>query len=311
MSYFQLSIRLGLCLVVLAAVGACSKSADTDPSSNVLSIGPKSPAPDRIDVPIVAPVSLNGQGTDQIIQARSGVVQQSAKLLNSDYQPTHYLFSKINPKLDWESLRATFFDGPTKMCGSGPSTESTSILNPFLLVSARFFWQPLWAGKHSWLNDKNSASKADSPDFPLYVKAQNLTWFPKESRAEVTYELSDYIKRVGPWIKDGTSLSDAEFSLHAVNARDFQLRYLYISPDKSHNIILSKSRDAAFKLLDFFHARQFKETSVPCNGLSFPSTYISGLRVSDLPASATMLLWRRQPTKLTDTPDLTFTIHIE
>ena len=296
---------------LLLVLTGCSKSNDSKPSTNVLAIGPASQAPQRVDVSMVASASLNGQSLEQILDARTSIVQQNVKLLTSDYQPTKFLYSRLDQGVDWESLRATYFDGPSKMCGSGPSTESTAILNPFLLVSARFFWQPFWEGKISWGTEKVPAQKVDSPEFPLYMKAQLLTWFPKESRAEVAYDLSDYLKRVEPYIKDGLTISDASFSLHPANARDFQMRYMYLDPERSSNITFPKLGQKEIKLTDSVRPRKFRETTVVCNGGGFPPRNISGIRVSALPARLNISLWRQKPANVTDSPNMTFVIHID
>jgi len=314
MSFARLSPYLlrAILIGLLALCAACTKaSRDTTPSSNVLDLGPTSKAPDKIDVAAVAPVNLNGQSLEQLLQARASVVQHQSALLVSPYTPTQFLFNRIDPSATWESMASTYYDGPTKMCGDGPSTDSTAILNPFVLVGARFFWQSTWEGSVPWATDKISPEQVRNPDFPLYIKAQELTWYPKEARAEVSYDLSGYLRKVAPWLKSPLGIRDTVFSLHPANARDFQFKYLYLSTTDSRGIIFPMTRDQATDIRDLFRNRKFTQTNTSCNGGGFPKPYTRGIKIGGIPAEVSVLLWREKPASISDKPDMTFVIRID
>jgi hypothetical protein len=99
--------------------------------------------------------------------------------------------------------------------------------------------------------------------------------------------------------------------LAALNARDLGFEYLFVDLANSPNITQDVPSTTATAILYYIHTGSTCEFEGGCSNGSPFQQELSYLRLSALPATLNLKLWRLLPTDAGSPPDLTFTMIFE
>ncbi len=259
-----------------------------------------------IDIPIRPPVELDFKSKAEVLKLREEAVYRYPDLLAGDYEPSEAVFGQMEDNLPWWGLAGQFFLGNGERSIEGASEEARFILNPYLLLAVEF------DGLYSkWEAQRVTSYDLLNPNFPLYCEASQLRWRPGEARAEVTYDVSQYMARLKPWASQPLTLADFYFSLLAYNARDLNLSYMFVSYSDSRRITKLDPPAAAYAIPHYLHRGGSCGYPGGCNNMSPDTPEISWLEITGLPAEAVIRLWRQSPSSIDQTPDMVFVIHLK
>ena len=256
------------------------------PNRNALAIGEVAKV-ESVSIDIQPPVELDWKSKSEVLQLRSAAVQQYPELLAAEYVPDEAVFGQIVDGLPWWGMEGQYFYDSGERSIAGPSEESRFILNPYILVAASFYdW---WQGR---------IAETELSTFPLTCAPHDLYWWPREARAEVTYD-AECVNR-------GQNYT---FVLIAYNARDFNLNYIFVSYQDSLNV--TKPEIPAMPLANPQFIHQGNSCGYPggCNNMSPYTPEIDGLEITELPARVIIWLWKHKPASPQQTPDMTFVLH--
>ncbi|MCJ7624529.1 MAG: hypothetical protein MUO76_13580 [Anaerolineaceae bacterium] len=280
---------------------------------NVLAIG-RQALLESIKITLNEPVDLNQLTREEIYTLREEAVDQYPWLVVGNYLPSYDVFSGIEGQVPWWGTKGHFFYGSGDRSIEGPAEESRFIMNPYLLVAAEFPGLSIWTNRHSgqfWNNQIISEQTLDLSNFPLYIKPEKLEWWPVISRAEVTYDVSGYLKIANDWTEHHLGVPDAYFDLITYNARDLNLNYLYLSYEDSFSVYKRDSPPGAVPLKHYLHRGDSCDYPGGCNNMSPYTPEIMDIRITRLPARAIIYLWKEKPESISQEPDMTFVINIK
>lgn len=268
------------------------------PSANVLAIAEFAKEKTEVKVPIFQPLPLSNLSRSEIFKIRSNFVNQTPNLLADSYSPSGIVFANMESGLPWFSNYGFFVKGQSPESMDGPSAEARYIDNPFLLVSPEFWGLSQWMPEGvKWNIDNISTAQFQSEDFPYYCRANSLSWWPAESKAESTYYVSDFVRRLNLYSK--TPLSDAQFyfGLTAYNARDFGFNYLAVDPKLSQNIQSLGGATTPLQITDrIVNMEGFcVNEAKSCNHSDIPMLDASKIVAGPLPAKLAVKLWYTEP----------------
>lgn len=242
---------------------------------------------------------------------RRQAIAKHQNLLVAGYEPAPEVFGGIEDGRPWWGLYG-LYHGPGSRSIEGDAEESRFILNPFLLVGIHVH------GKlHTVTGDDPRATvpfeeQMRSKNFPLYCKPTDLVWIPQQSRAEVKYDISGYVRGRSAFCLEPLAPCPATISLVAYNARDFGFNYLYLLPRDCDYVENDHQGVEPIKIKHFIHCGT--SCGYPgscCNNMSPSLIKLESITVTALPAKAQVSLWKSQPTSVLDQPDMTFVIHFE
>lgn len=275
------------------------------PNLNVLYLGKESIVTSPYEIQLNLPIDLNYKTKKEIYEIRSSFVKKYPDLIKGSYLPSEQVFGQIIDGRPWWGLWGQVY-GAGQRSIEGLAEESRFIANPFLLVTMDF-----WHDKEAWNLTSLTEEKIRKIDFSLTPLPKRLTWWPVESRAEMVYDLSEYIKITNQFTNSPLSQEKINFDLVAYNARDFNLNYMYISFEKSRNIIQKKPSSWPFQIIQFIHMGNSCGYPGGCNNMSPADSNIDDLTMTGLPAQVYILLWKKQPKTINEPADMTFVIHID
>jgi len=256
------------------------------PNRNALAIGEMAKV-ESVSIDIQPPVELDWKSKSEVLQLRATAVQQHTELLASEYVPDEYVFGQIVDGLPWWGMEGQYFYGNGERSIAGPSEESRFILNPYLLVAASFY---------GWLQGRIAETELST--YPLTCHPHDLRWWPREARAEVTYDAE--------CVNKGQNYT---FVLIAYNARDFNLNYIFVSYQDSLNITKPEIPTVPLANPQFIHQGNSCGYPGGCNNMSPYTPEIEGLEITELPAQVIIWLWKRKPASPEQTADMTFVLH--
>src|SRR5271154_681384 len=164
-------------IFILAVIGICFLPQLA--SANELALGQSSKITGPIDIPIVPPADFNFKTKAEILQIRKREVLKHPELLKGTYIPDEQVFGRIEDKKPWWGIFGQAYYGAGQNSIRGPAEESRFILNPFLLAG-----EPATEGMDK---SRVSASDLETHNYPTFYQPTGLRWWPKESKAEVTY----------------------------------------------------------------------------------------------------------------------------
>ena len=280
------------------------------PNRNELALGKETDVM-NVSIEIQPPVEFDTLAKTRILAMRKEAVNRHPELLASAYKPSGAVFGRIENKAPWWGTTGMFYFGRGERSIEGPAEESRFILNPFLLVAAELEGATIWRhGTAMW--DQARAANVDpgAAGFPLYCPAQDLHWYPAQRRAQVTYDVSRYLKSVRSWTGEPLPLP-IEFSLLAYNARDLNLNFAYIAFEDSRNVHQDDAADAPLPIRHYLHRGNSCGYPGGCNNASPRMPQISAIWIDKLPARVVVWLWRDEPRADGPEPDLVFTIWLE
>lgn len=280
-------------------------------NNNLLLTGRRALLDCACEVPIVSPLEFDGLTKKQIMRLRTEAVWQQPLLIANGYTPSNAVYGGIQDGAPWWGTVGQFYHGRGLGSIDGPSEEARQVFNPFLLVDVELIGLSIWNNDFVWDKSRITEDVLASPGFPLYCRPRTLTWHPKESRADVVYDLSDYIGRVNSYLVREVSVSDATFTLVANNARDMNLNYYFIPPRDLLRIDRFDETDQPDEIEHTLHRGENCGYPGGCNNGSPRETGLEGYAIEGLPAKIVIKLWRDQPVSVSQPEEMRFTIRFE
>jgi hypothetical protein len=263
--------------------------AEVRPNKNALAIKDRA-VTESIEIRLNPLMDLNFKTKAEVLNLRSDAISQYPELMAGEYMPSDAVFGQIVDGLPWWGILGAFHYGPGGKSILGPSLHSASIVNPYLLVVPDFHMR--WdAGAVEGMNEQMGFDS-------LYCVPRSLRWHPKLGRAEVSYDGACLLKnRVGA------------FSLAAFNARDLNLRYMYVSYRDSRNILKTGEPTEAYENPQYIHQGGSCGYPGGCNNMSPATPPIDNIRILGLPVTVVIHLWENDPGSIDKAPDMQYTMH--
>jgi hypothetical protein len=257
------------------------------PNRNALAIGEQANV-EYLDIVPQQLIDLDFMSKSQVLKLRTEAVYGYPQLIVGDYRPSDAVFGQIADGLPWWGILGAFYYGSGDQSIEGPSEQSLSILNPYLLAVPELYMR--------W----DQTTVVDSSDFPLYCAPHHLHWFPSSAYAEVTYSAA-CLRENGVVF----------FSLIAYNARDLNLNYIFVSYQDSRNIVKSGAPTVPYNNPQFLHRGGSCGYSGGCNNISPQTPEIDNIQITGWPAKVVIWFWRHNPGSIDESPDMVFVIHFD
>jgi len=290
-------ISIGLLLALVVAVALVGPARTQQVSSNRLSLGPQAKIQTPISLAINPQSEYDFHSRNDIESLRKSFANQHTELLLYQYTPMPAIFSQIEDGKPWWGLDGQVFYDSGSRSIDGLSEESRFINNPFILVCANMILSGYQyeAGKFPTKEDLALSG------LPLECAPSQAVIYPRESREEITYNVTAFMKASAKIVDLPERLGNVPFDVVAYNARDFGFNYLAISPRYSQNI--ARTHDRPIEIAQYIHCGGSCGYNGGCNNMS---PYIEGLHqlsLKNLPAQACVYLWRARPTSVEQPPD--------
>jgi len=281
------------------------------PNHNALAIGPAAdPAiTEPLRLAIRAPAELDYLARADVLALREQEVQCYNGLAAGDYVPSDAVFGGIEDNRPWWGIQGQYFYGPGEDSTAGPSEEARFLLNPYLLVAADFYGLSIWGDPALWDGSRISPADLERADFPWYCPPQDLLWWPGESRAEVSYDVSRYLPAINAWSSRVLTLQDAVFDITAWNARDWNFASIQVIQAESSGIRISEPFDIPIEAREFIHRGGSCGFPGGCNNAIPYVPEFSGMALETLPARLVVHLWYEPGPEAGAVPDFIFSIN--
>ena len=224
------------------------------------------------------------------MKLRIEAVNRHVELIDGTYRPSEAVFGQIEDNLPWWGIAGIFYYGLGEKSIMGPSEESRFLLNPYLLVGVDLY--------HNWAHV--SEAQILAPGVSLDCAPTQLSWYPSERRAEVTYSAACVART-----------NSRYFDLISYNARDMNLNYIYVSYVDSHNISKPDPPAEPYAIPHYIHRGDSCGYPGGCNNMSPPSPVIDGLEITDFPSHVEIWLWQDEPNAISQPPDMKFVIQFQ
>lgn len=311
-------------LLIVAAFQTLFGSFKTDnvyhESPNRLILGKESGVVDSLRVPIMRTVTLDDSNIQSVRDLRYKVISTTSGLAAASYYPSKDVYGNVDWSLPWLSDRDLFLYGKRrdKLVDDKNryAASSTTIANPLLLVHTYFWGLSVWDRKKRihWARKRLQEKQVAERGFPLYPKPQDLIFEPRQRKASITYDVTNFLyeQRRALYSSHPPPETDIEIGLSMQNARDFNLNYVYLFPEKLVNIsspgfpsapVLNTDR-YEWIMLAWMQGRTFNFENAPVEGYR-------ALNLQKLPAHLELGLWADVPPDVKTPPDLTFSIEIK
>lgn len=307
---------IGFLLILIFALGGIWLYIQPRPNNNTLAIGELAQT-DSVTVEIVPSIELDFMSKAEVFELRENAVQQYPMLIDGDYSPSDAVFGQIESDIPWWGTEGQFHFMYTRENGknsiAGTSEEARFILNPFLLVATSIYYiEARDQNGDEWWHPGLYAEQIGQVDAAsvLSCEPRQVEWQPQIARAEVLYDVQGCLNQMSAPFDDSYTFSVAYFSLIAYNARDLNLNYLYVDYEQSEQIALVEE-DVAPQIVAIPHyIHRGGSCGYPggCNNMSPSSVHLDRFELSSLPATATIYLWKNQPTSTEIIPDFTYVI---
>jgi hypothetical protein len=270
-------------------------------AANELSLGKSSKVAGPIDIPIVPPADFNFKSRAEILQMRQREVLKHPELLKGTYVPDKDVFGQMVDGKPWWGTLGEAFYGRGEKSIRGEAEESRFILNPFLLAG-----EPSIAGF-----DKSivTESAAISRRFPLFYKPTGLRWWPKEGKAQVTYEITAYKNEMRFKLALSQFTVNPNLHLEVINARDLGLAYFYIPPAWAYNIGMSSPMSGPKLIPQYIHCGGSCGYPGGCNNMSPAFADLDSFTFTSLPARLCLMFWKHAPATGKEKPDMIYMIN--
>jgi len=277
---------------VIQNTPAASKNelANIQKTANQLAIGDFA-SEEEIDINLNSVMDLDFMSKSEVYDLRTDAVYQYPELIEGDYIPSRTVFGQIEDGRPWwGTMGASYGRGNDSI--EGPSMQSVSILNPYLLAVPDLII--------SWNMAVVPEEELGSDKFPVYCEPYDLRWYPALKKAEVHYS------------KECAQLSyKQKFSFLFYNARDFNLKYVYVSYDNSTNISKDIQPNAPVAIKHYIHRGGSCGYPGGCNNVSPSTPPTDDISITGWPAKAVVWFWKDKPASYNKTPDMEFIIYFE
>lgn len=247
---------------------------------------------EMLDIGLQPVTELDFKSKAEVLKLRTEAVYKYLQLISGDYKPSEPIFGQMEDGAPWWGVLGISYYGSGEKSIEGPSWQSISILNPYLLVVPDFYF--------GWSTAQVSITEVGGPEYPTYCEPRYLRWYPKISRAEVTYDAS--CARLS---------QNSTISLMAYNARDFSLNYIYVSYKDSLNIFKQNPPTEPYLNPQFIHRGSSCGYPGGCNNLSPSTPPIDDIKIINRPAQVVVWFWKDSPSSVEMPPDMTFIIKFE
>lgn len=277
-----------------AAVGKTRprQIAPYQPNRNALAIRDRAVL-DDLQIELQPLADLDFKSKADVLGIRRQAVTRYPDLIKGAYRPSDAVFGQIVDGLPWWGVLGAYHYGRGNKSIAGPSLHSLSILNPYLLVVPDFNmrrWDPGLLGTI----DENTGHQQ------FYCSPQELRWQPRLGRVHVTYDAA-CLQR------SGTN----SFGLYAYNARDFNLRYIFVSYPDSLNILKENEPAGAYANPQFIHQGGSCGYPGGCNNMSPATPPIDNIQIFSWPVRVVIRLWESDPGSVTTPPDVEYVMHFK
>jgi hypothetical protein len=293
---------VSVALILLTAGCISSRNVPAE-ASNSLAVGSLSRAAGPVSVPLNGPAEFNWKKREEILNMRRAAIARTPQLLAHQYQPTEDIFEQVEDGKPWWGFAGECVYGKGMASIKGFAEESRFVLNPFMLVACN----PATLG--IWNTSKLNPDQMNDPRFPFYWMPESLVYKPKEQTAELTYNISNYLRAVSAQPALATEASQLrKFSLVAYNARDMGYNFIYLDTKKSKDVENDNHPHDATFIGQFIHCGGTCGYAGGCNNMSPFIAEIDRCRLNKLPASAVIYLWKERPESVESKPDFTYYI---
>ena len=286
----RLAIMICIVEVIVMYVVGVLLTIRTRPNRNLLAVGELAVV-DEVNVAIQKPMELDGKRKSGVYVLRAVTANRYPELLARKYRPADQVFGQIENGLPWWGVIGQFYYGPGERSIAGPSEESRFLTNPYMLVAV----DPVYTWK-----GKVAEYKVLRGGFELLCNPERLQWYPTKSQAYLTYSA-----------QCAARLGYKQIDLIAYNARDLNLKYMYVSYGDSLNVIKANQPETAYEIPQYIHQGNSCGYSKGCNNMSPATPEIDDLQITDFPAQIMIWLWENQPNSIHQEPDMVYVIRFE
>lgn len=244
------------------------------------------------DIELQPLAELDFKTKSEILSLRSDLVSRYSHLIAGAYRPSNAVFGQIVDGAPWWGVWGAYHYGSGVRSIAGPSLHSESILNPYLLVAPDFNMR--WrVGAFERIDEQSGHNL-------FYCPPRNLRWYPKLGLAEVAYD-AECLRKNRPH----------SFSLVALNARDFNLNYIYVSYRDSRNIFKENEPAGAYENPQYIHRGGSCGYAGGCNNMSPQTPPIDDIQIVGWPVKVVIHLWERNPGPVQKPPDIEYIMYFE
>jgi hypothetical protein len=272
-------------------------------STNRLSLGPQAKVQSGMSLGINAPSEYDFHSRIEIENLRKAFANQHPELLLYQYTPMPAIFSQVEDGKPWVGLEGELFYGEGNRIIDGLSEESRFINNPFMLACASMVLDGYQYESNKFPSKEDFALSG----LPLECAPSQAAIYPRESREEITYNVTNFMLASAKIVDLPKQLGSAPFDVVAYNARDFGFNYIAVSPRYSRNI--NKTSDRPIEIIQYIHCGGSCGYNGGCNNMSPYTEGLHALTLKGLPAQACVYLWRARPTSVDQTPDFMVTLN--
>jgi hypothetical protein len=264
----------------------------TSPAPNRLKTGPN--ASERVEIRLNEPVEFDWLTKREVLSMRNMYVSQY-DLVEGNYSPYSPVFGQIDDKKPWWGVTGQFCNSEEYPNIEGPSEESRSVINPYLLL----------------VLDQDFVTYDYGNCTPAYPRPISLVYYPNESSAVAVYNLTRLAEeqKSNHWSRFSTNFT---LFLYSFNARDFGYEFAYADLNKSAGIAPDRVdggriADGPVQLLTFIHLGGSCRYEGGCNNGS-PFEPDTGFVVSEYPSHINFKLWKSNPQSTGSKADFSFEI---
>lgn len=252
--------------------------------------GKSSNSSNGLNITVNPMAELDFKTKSEIFDIRRSYINKYPELIRADYKPSDQVFGQIQDKKAWWGMKGTSCNGNGKDSIEGVSEESRFIVNPYLLIGLK---------ENGAYIIKGIACSA------IYPQAIKLFWHCSNNWGKVIYDISDYMKNAKIYYPNAD-----ELYLVAYNARDYGFNYLFIDPSQASGVETSNFARQPVPLKQFIHTGGSCGYPGGCNNMSPEESHLV-LKISSLPASVKVKLWKKAPTNAEQKPDMVFIIEMK
>jgi len=283
-------LALAMCCVIAAQARA-----------NDLALGRSARTASTVEIQINPPVDLNFRSRSQILQMRERELRKHPELMNGSYSLSEEVFGPMEEGKAWWGTLGMAFHGAGPDSIKGPAEESRFIMNPYLLIGQAGI---IALGKSTVREDQLSRTS-----IPVFIQPSNLRWWPREGKAEVTYEYSEYERQICKAFGLKRFPITGPASLEAINARDLGLTYIYIPPQQAANIRVDAPMSGPLPIPQMVHCGGTCGYPGGCNNMSPAIAWLDRFAILALPARLVIYLWKTEPSTEREPADMIYTMN--
>jgi hypothetical protein len=284
---------LGVAVATAAvlAFSACGRDARRPSDGNTLLLRGKTRVPGVVSIPIRPFADFGFMSRSDFLALRTKAVLAEPGLAAPSYAPGEPFAQVVGGK-PWWGLDGLDHYWVGKKSIEGLSLASRFVLNPYLLVGLR---EPYA------LCNVLSAGESSPRLLP-----DALEWNAAYAEATARYHARpyfDFLSRFPGY--------DRELDLAAYNAKDFGYHYIWVDRERSKNVEwLSKTGDPGV-IPQFIHCGNSCGYPGGCNNMSPTPHSVMAVKITGLPATIRVKLWKKRPDFSAETADMTFVLRLD